>query len=108
MVANPAIASEGFKSVTVKFLSKSAEPQMHSFEYEQGMLFVRFPKWIQEKLKSLKKTLDFSALPLVKVQKATSIVVLQSDNIFSDFTKSPDNRSSRTLAAWQSRLCSSD
>jgi len=109
MVANPAIASEGFKSVTVKFLSKSAEPQVHSFEYEQGMLFVRFPKWIQEKLNSLKKTLDFSALPLVKVQKATSTyLVLQSDNLFSDFTKSPDNRSSRTLAAWQSRLCSSD
>ena len=67
MVANPAIAAEGFKNVTVKFLSKSAEPQVHRFEYEQGMLFLRFPKWIQEKLKSLKKTLDFSALPLVKV-----------------------------------------
>ena len=68
MVANPAVAAEGFKNVTVKFLSKDAEPQVHRFEYEQGMLFVRFPKWIQEKLKSLKKTLDFSALPLVKVQ----------------------------------------
>ena len=68
MVANPAVAAEGFKNVTVKFLSKDAEPQVHRFEYEQGMLFVRFPKWIQEKLKSLKKTVDFSALPLVKVQ----------------------------------------
>ncbi|CAG5079971.1 Oidioi.mRNA.OKI2018_I69.PAR.g9434.t1.cds [Oikopleura dioica] len=73
MVANTTIAAEGFKKITVKFLCEHKEPEVHRFEYEQGMLFLTIPKWIQKKLRHLKKKIDFNKQPLVKLSRKSQI-----------------------------------
>lgn len=77
MVANTTIAAEGFKKITVKFLCEQKEPEVHRFEYEQGMLFLTIPKWIQKKLRNLKKKIDFNKQPFVKV----SVIFIKSRRI---------------------------